>query len=104
MKYLNSISTYAWGVVSTSRRSKDQLVPIRCIRFSKRLESVSTAVFDIRQSRRKILRLLTAKVRLLSSSVNVGVCCAFEVGMFGEDEVEELVIEFVVKIDEDWME
>jgi hypothetical protein len=34
--------------------------------------------------------------------VDVAVCSALEVGLLAEDKVEEVVVEFVIEIDEDW--
>lgn len=93
--------THPGRIIGAVRRSKDQLVPVRYIGLGQSLGSISTALLDIRQSRRRIFRLLTANVGLLGGGVNVGVGCAFEVGMLGEDEVEELIVVFVVKISED---
>jgi hypothetical protein len=42
------------------------------------------------------------KIELLVRGVDVAVSGALEVGLFGEDVIEEVVVEFVVQIDEDW--
>lgn len=46
---------------------------------------------------------LSTKVGLFGGGVDVAVRCALEVGLFGENEVEEIVIEFVEDVDEDWV-
>jgi hypothetical protein len=47
------------------------------------------------------VRSLSTKVELFRGGVEVSVSSTFEVGLLAKDKVEEVVVEFVVDIDED---
>jgi hypothetical protein len=49
-----------------------------------------------------LITLLSPKVELLSRAVHVAVRRALEVRLLAEDKVEQLVVEFIIEVDENW--
>jgi hypothetical protein len=53
-------------------------------------------VLYVSQTGRRGFRLLSTQVCLLCCSMDVGIYSALEVRLLAEDEIKELVVEFVV--------
>jgi len=91
-------STYPWCIVCSGTRAICKLIALRRIGVVNELRGPAGRLLNVRQASRGCLELLPAKVGLFSSSVDVAVNCAFEVGRLVE--VESVIVELVIEVGE----